>query len=655
MILSSTKFLCGILLILTASLLMAQAPNFNWSRTAGGTARDQGDAVAVDLAGNVFVAGEYFSSTIDFGDGVSMNIGAVSTGNCDFFLTKYNPTGQAIWAVRGGGTLTDRGYGVVVDKFGDLLVTGHYFGTATFDSVTRTSSGNLDMFVAKYDTTGKLQWFSEGKSVSQVSSRSIATDNLGNAYIVGYFGSSTAPVVNFGALSLTSSGQREAYLVKFNSAGEPLWCVSGGGPKSGEEAKDVVIDEAGNVYITGAFVDTASFSGVTLNGNGSNEIFIAKYNSEGQLSWVKSAGGAKADEGNSIALDGKGFLYISGKVDSAATFELTEVITAGAADAYIAKYDTAGNFVWVLTGGGSGSDYCYDVSFDHSGNIIGAGGFSATANFGSEILTSAGNEDLFFMKVDPLKNILWIKQAGGPELDRIGGIALDIGDNIITTGYYSTWIKIGSDSLVSNGAQEVFVSKLGNNPIPVELTSFTAEYSNSEVILKWTTASELNNAGFDIERSTDNEEFSKIVFLIGFGTTTEIHQYSYSDNNISASTYYYRLRQLDYDGTFTYSKVVEIDADLPMEFELHQNYPNPFNPLTTIDFALPVDANVNLSIYNSIGEHVRDIINAFYSAGNYKINFDASTFASGIYLYRLNAVKLNGTFLSNTKKLTIMK
>ncbi|NWF90023.1 MAG: SBBP repeat-containing protein [Ignavibacteriaceae bacterium] len=636
-------------------LVMAQTPDFNWNKSVGGILRDQGDAVAVDPAGNIYVTGEYFSSSIDFGNGVTLNIGSVGSGNCDFFLTKYDKDGNAAWAVRGGGTLTDRGYGIVVDHENNLLVTGHYFGTATFDTVTRTSSGNLDMFVAKYDTLGKLQWFSEGKSVSQVSSRAITTDNAGNAYVVGYYGSTTAPTVNFGPLSLTSSGQREIFIVKYNPSGEPMWCTSAGGPKSGEEANDVEVDEEGNVYVTGTFVDTASFSGVTMNGKGSNEIFIAKYNPLGQLIWVRSAGGAKADEGNGIALDGLGNVYICGKIDSSATFESLQLVTAGGSDPFIAKYDTAGNFLWVICEGGTGTDNCYDIAVDELGDVIAGGAFSETATIGGNILTSTGNEDLFLMKVDALQNLVWIKQAGGPDLDRFGGLALDAGENIITTGYYSTWIKLGSDSLVSNGVQEIFVSKVGNNPIPVELTSFSAENLNNKIVLNWTTASETNNAGFEVERSINGKDFSKLVFIPGNGTTTEKHNYSFIDENISAVLYFYRLKQIDLNGTISFSNIVEVDASLPIEFSLNQNYPNPFNPATSISFNLPFDAQVQLAVYNAVGEHISDLVNSNYAAGRYKIQFDASNFASGMYLYRLSAAKNNGSVFSDTKKMIIIK
>lgn len=642
-------------LLLVNVSLTAQAPNFNWNKKAGGTLRDQGDALAVDKAGNIYVTGEYFSSNIDFGDGVNLNIGAVSSGNCDFFLTKYDPDGTPIWAVRGGGILTDRGYGVVLDNSGDLLVTGHYFGTATFDSVTRTSSGNLDMFVAKYDTSGKLKWFNEAKSVSQVSSRSIASDNAGNAYVAGYFGSSTASTVNIGSLILTTAGQRDMFLVKFDPSGEPVWAVSAGGVKSDEEVRDVAVDEAGNVYAVGFFVDTASFSGTIVNGKGGRDVFVAKYSPLGQLIWVKSGGGIKADDANSIALDGSGNLYIAGKIDSAAAFESTELITAGGTDAFIAKYDTSGNLIWILTSGGDASDNCLDLAADPSGNIYAAGGFSSTASFGTNLLISNGNEDLYIMKVDPSKNILWVLQGGGPDLDRFGGLVLDAGQNIITTGYFSNWIKLGNDSLSSSGAQEVFISKIGNNPVPVELISFKGEYSNNKVTLSWTTASELNNSGFEIERKSYNDVFKKIGFVNGHGTSTEKQIYSFSDDIVSPAVYTYRLKQINFDGTFAYSNIIEVNAKLPGDFILNQNFPNPFNPSTTISFNLPLDSKVKISVFNSLGELITDIVDQEFTAGKHEIRFDALNLASGIYLYKIKALKLDGSFWSDSKKMLILK
>lgn len=187
--------------------------------------------------------------------------------------------------------------------------------------------------------------------------------------------------------------------------------------------------------------------------------------------------------------------------------------------------------------------------------------------------------------------------------------------------------------------------------IPVELTSFNAVSGQDEILLKWSTASETNNQGFEVQRSTDETNWSKLAFVEGNGTVNSTSNYSYTDKKVSdTETYFYRLKQVDMDGTFEYSSVVEVDAQTPTEFKLSQNYPNPFNPSTTIEFALPQASNVDLTVYNSIGEEVVNLVNQNMEAGFHTVNFNASELNSGIYVYRLQA----GDFIS-IRKMILMK
>ncbi len=185
--------------------------------------------------------------------------------------------------------------------------------------------------------------------------------------------------------------------------------------------------------------------------------------------------------------------------------------------------------------------------------------------------------------------------------------------------------------------------------VPVELTSFSANVSEGNVILNWTTATELNNSGFEVERKS-NGEFRTIAFIQGNGTTTEEHNYSYADNNLSNGSYTYRLKQVDYDGTFAYSNEVNVEITTPVKFELSQNYPNPFNPTTKINFSIPQNSEVTLTVYNVLGQKVKTLLNGFMVAGKHTINFDASGFNSGIYIYKLEA----GIF-SEVRKMTLLK
>ncbi|WP_337873093.1 reprolysin-like metallopeptidase [Ignavibacterium sp.] len=190
------------------------------------------------------------------------------------------------------------------------------------------------------------------------------------------------------------------------------------------------------------------------------------------------------------------------------------------------------------------------------------------------------------------------------------------------------------------------------NAIPVELVSFTAELIKDGVLLNWITATETNNAGFTIERGTDSENFSEIGFVGGKGTTTEPTAYSYLDKSVQSGTYYYRLKQTDYDGTFKYLNVVQVEVGLPTEFSLEQNYPNPFNPTTVIEFVIPSGANnfVTLKVFDMLGNEVVTLVNEYREAGVYKIEFDASNIPSGMYVYKLSA----GSF-SASKKMVLIK
>lgn len=189
-------------------------------------------------------------------------------------------------------------------------------------------------------------------------------------------------------------------------------------------------------------------------------------------------------------------------------------------------------------------------------------------------------------------------------------------------------------------------------PVPVELTAFTAEASVDGVILRWTTATELNNHGFEIEKSADGTEFFTIAFVPGAGTTTETKNYSYTDEvgYKGGETFYYRLKQVDLDGRIQYSNIAEVVFDVPKDFVLHQNYPNPFNPSTTIKFAVPKTSLVNIKVYDLTGQEVSVLVNEVKEAGTYEIKFDARSLASGIYLYRMTAENF-----SSVRKLNILK
>lgn len=193
-----------------------------------------------------------------------------------------------------------------------------------------------------------------------------------------------------------------------------------------------------------------------------------------------------------------------------------------------------------------------------------------------------------------------------------------------------------------------------NGIIPVELTSFTATANNNSVQLVWKTATENNNSGFHIERKS-SEDFESIGFVSGSGTTADPMSYSFIDVNLNPGTYYYRLKQVDYDGTFEYSNSIEVDIIGPDAYSLEQNYPNPFNPATKIKFSIAEAAFVSLTIFDVLGQEVSTLINNELAPGLHTYNFDAAGFNSGIYFYKIEAISNSGKTFSDVKKMILLK
>ncbi|MDQ3022344.1 MAG: T9SS type A sorting domain-containing protein, partial [Bacteroidota bacterium] len=192
-----------------------------------------------------------------------------------------------------------------------------------------------------------------------------------------------------------------------------------------------------------------------------------------------------------------------------------------------------------------------------------------------------------------------------------------------------------------------------SNPLPVELSSFISVINRRDVTLNWATASELNNAGFDVERSVLNGSWSKVGSVTGNGTSTTPNNYSYTDRNLASGKYNYRLKQIDLNGNFTYYELTnEVNVGVPTKFDLSQNYPNPFNPSTKINYDLPFDGKVSVKIFDMAGKEVSTLVNEVKTAGYYTINFNASNLSSGVYFYRISA-EANGQNFVSTKKMML--
>lgn len=187
-------------------------------------------------------------------------------------------------------------------------------------------------------------------------------------------------------------------------------------------------------------------------------------------------------------------------------------------------------------------------------------------------------------------------------------------------------------------------------PLPVELTTFTAQVIGSSIKLQWETATEVNNFGFEIERVIEGSLWEKISFVEGHGNSNSPKQYSYIDEKPITGKSKYRLKQIDLDGKYEYSEEIEVEIEILNKYELSQNYPNPFNPSTTIKFSLAESGLVELEVYNTLGERVTQLINREMEKGNHTVEFNARNLPSGIYFYRLTA----GNFVE-VKRMILIK
>lgn len=192
--------------------------------------------------------------------------------------------------------------------------------------------------------------------------------------------------------------------------------------------------------------------------------------------------------------------------------------------------------------------------------------------------------------------------------------------------------------------------------VPVELTSFTAASVGNTVNLNWSTGTEINNKGFNVERKTANGEFETITFVPGSGTTTQAKFYSFIDENLQSGNYTYRLKQMDFDGAFEYSNEIEAEVKVPAEFSLKQNFPNPFNPSTVINWQLAVPSKVTLKIFNSLGEEIETLVDQYLESGDHSVSFNSnSKLSSGVYFYRIDASGIDGSIYSKVMKMSLMK
>ncbi|PWU08755.1 MAG: hypothetical protein C5B50_28970 [Verrucomicrobia bacterium] len=475
----SLPIFAAFLLLSSTCIAPAQTPSFLWAHIAGGATNDQAQAVARDLSGNIIVSG-FFMGTCSIG---TTNL--VSAGLEDIFIAKYDAAGNFLWARQAGGTGYDEGRGVAVDSSGNIYVAGLFQNSASFGATVLASSGGNDIFIAKYDPSGNLVWAKAAGGTADDEAHGVAVDAAGNAYITGFADSRTA---TFGSLSFVNhSGFDNAFVAKCNNAGTFLW-VRQISSTADSRGNGIALDGATNVFSAGSFAGTATFGSTNLAAAGTSgypDVFLLKHDLSGNQLWVRQAGGTNDDEANGVAADAAGNTFVTGEFLGPATFSNTNLPGNGTKQIFVARYDAAGNLLWVRAAGGNNLIYGnagLAVANDTNGNAFVTGFFSGNGLFGTNIVASAGFDDLFCSKYDSAGNVLWVRSAGGQDLDLSYGIAADWAGNAYLAGWFaSSTVTFDNFTLTNTSARDVFLVKLGLAPPP----TIKAALVNHQLVLTW--------------------------------------------------------------------------------------------------------------------------------------------------------------------------
>jgi len=539
------KILTITILLFSSISLFSQAPNWKWSKSISGYCNITANIVS-DGNGNIYIAGYFNDSTLDMGNIILTNPDNTGYGE-DIFFAKYDSSGSILWAKQfGGGGVYDlqECQDITIDKIGNVYLTGWFSDTITFDNIILTSSG---------------------------------TNGSGS------------------------------FIAKFDTSGNVIWAKGLGGDMF-TPYNSITTDILGNVYLTGSFKGPyISFDSDTLTGLGVN-VFIAKYDSSGNIIWAKSSSGGDTGYNSYITTDKIGNSYINSAFSNdTISFDNISLYNTSGHDHFIVKYDSSGNVVWAKNG-----DYGFtDFIADSISNlfITGCTSVSSSMNFGNQSLNypSYGNSDIFIFKIDTSGNVIWIKSAGGANNETGASICADIFGNLYLTGSFdSPSITFGASTTVIN------TNSLGNY-----LDIFVAEYDTSGSVL-W--AKSAGGSGNDYGSCITTDVAGNIYVSGPFSGSSVIFGTDTLYNSISPVIYTY-IAKLG-------STITKIDKTLNNNLVII--YPNPTNEILNIRNA----ENSELVIYNLLGETVlKTKCNSAFSTIN------VSGLAEGTYIVKVVSEK----------------
>jgi len=510
--------------------------DFIWANHYGGLEFDYAGCIATDDDGNSYVAGT-FESTAYFGPHT-----LVSQGVTDIYIIKVDCLGQVIWAKRAGGPMGDSVAGIVLDYSGHFYITGRFLDEAHFDTTRLVSYGGYDVFIAKCDTSGNVVWAQNAGGPDWDGAGDITVDDHGQPIITGYFGDTGS----FDSTPVVSDGTHDIYVAKYDASGAVIWVQRAGGTDF-DYGYGVAVDGSDCVIVTGEFRGHASFGGTTLYAN-SDEIFIAKVDDSGRFLWARQAGGPYEDSGFAVAVDHQGNSYVTGCFVGTADFDSITLQSEGDEDIFVAKYDASGNILWARRAGGSSIDVGSDIIIDGTDGCIVTGFYAWSGQFGTIPMTSYGREDSFVAKYDMAGNAVWVKGSGGISEDRGTGVSMDGEGHIYLTGWFERDNTFDAISITSTGHRDLFVAKLMNTtrvddvketamrPEPFFLFDTAPNPFNEQTTISYwlREAANVRMTFFNMQGRTVDTMENKMA-------EPGLHQVTWNAHHLESGLYFYRI------------------------------------------------------------------------------------------------------------------
>lgn len=572
-----------------------QVPTYIWAKTLLGNVESIQRAVVVDATGNVYITGVFFG-TVDFDPGPGVANITPSPYGCNVYIAKYEANGNYLWAKNIPITASYGGNQMAIDGSNNIYITGYFQGSnIDFDPGAGTAylsalGGSYDLYFAKYDSNGNYVWAKQLGSTGDDRGTEILTDATGSVFLTGNFSLTVDFDPGAGVASLTSAGTTDIFLAKYNSSGIYQWVKQIGGT-SGDDVRDIAFDNSGNIFLTGNFFMTTDFdpsaSVANLTSAGASDIFIAKYDAAGNYLWANRFGGTGTDGGSALKADPIGNILITGIFAGTVDFDqgvgIANLATLSSA-LFFGKYDANGNYLWIKQL--PINFYSMDITLDATGNIFISGYYGngyaspidmdpgpgvANLNVPSNLPPPTYN---ILGRYDASGNYLWAgvfgRQCYCSVMAYKSSMTIDAFGYLYYSGIFNgPWgtgtVDFDPGSGIANltapsSVDNVFFVKfgIGSGPLPVELVAFTGENKDKINCLKWTTASEINNNYFEVERSQNGIYYLKIGSLIGKGNSSELINYAFDDSTAFFGPNYYRLKQVDFNDQFIYSKIISV-------------------------------------------------------------------------------------------------